>query len=457
MKHLPYSRRKLLKQIMSLSVGATALTSSQILFLNGAHADTNACTFTDPDEYKALVCIFLYGGNDSLNMLVPMAGEARSHYEILRQDLVRTNCLEIFPSQAINGGLGFVPEMQALKDLFDQGALAIQAGVGPLVEPLTLNGSPIPGATAYPNGLYAHDVQQGTWQRGADVNQSGFGWAGRMMDALHATQTDNQYLRSISLAGQNLWESGIEHSPYSLSTDGLAYFDLYNKGHLQGVRAPIAQQYINEYAPEHLLERAYINTFRAANDNATALQVLLDNTEDITTPFPSENGLASQLEHVAKLIRVGKENNLARQVFFVGMGGFDTHANQISEHPLLLKQVSDAMAAFYNATIEQGIENQVTSFTMSDFGRNPVFNGRGTDHGWTGNQLILGGSVNADVYGHIPEQKLNMSLTPSTATEEMFASLAKWFGVSECERHLIFPNLNKFALTNGSLSVDYFS
>ena len=253
----------------------------------------------------------------------------------------------------------------------------------------------------------------------------------------------------------------------SLSRRPIETIDIFHKGKTKelDIRKPIAEDLLNNSQYNNVLDQAYADSLKAAENNARALEDDFNNIIDLTTDF-SEGYLSKQLETVTKMIRIGKEKGLTRQIFIVGTGGFDTHENQEASHPKLLANVSNSLAEFYQSTVEMGVENEVTSFTLSEFGRTLGPNadeGVGTDHGWAGHQFILGGAVKGDLYGELLPQsqatldRMNGGLAPTTASEEMHASLAQWFGVSRVNCNEIFINLKSFVNDNEALRVDYFS
>ena len=458
------TRRQFMKKALTASAGVAALSTMELGLMKSAFAQ-NSCA---NGEYKALVCVFLYGGNDSYNMLVPMRGDALADYQGMRGKLARNDALEIYPTgHNISGGIGFVPEMQSLKNLFDSGKLAIQGNVGTLVKPLVgSNGKLLEGIIPKPLTLASHSAQASTWQRGAESNQAGIGgtgWSGRMMDSLICQQTDDHFLQSISFGGQNLWQVGANNRPYSLDTDSIKKISMFHKDNELGKRLPIIENLLQNQKYENILQQAYAETLKRAENNARNIETDIDDITDLTTEFP-EGGLSEQFKVVTKLMRLGKSRGLKRQVFLVGIGGFDTHEEQDKRHSGLLENVSNSLASFYQSTIEMGMEENVTSFTMSEFGRNLVPNeSLGTDHGWAGHQLILGGAVKGGLYGDILTQSqetldnLGGGLVPTTATEEMYASLAQWFGLNRANCDDVFPNLKNFVDEGKALNIDYFT
>ena len=448
MKDSNINRRHFLKNSILGGLGAMAYTSSGLRMVSAATGNN--------EDYKALVCVFLFGGNDSYNMFTPLHGGARLAYEEVRSNLARPLGLEVYPSNRVfEAGLGFDQQMGALKTLFDEGHLAIQGNVGALIRPiLDSSGNVISGAK-YPQGLYAHDASQQNWMRGADLNQKFGGWGGRMLDTWHEKGLvgDANFIRNVSISGSNLWQYGDLYQPYSVGLSGKIPTRFLTRGNrLQSIRQHAINQYRANFQTADHLEKAFFNLYDNAIDNNKSLISQLTSVAGSNIVFPNSS-LGKQLNTVCKLIEIGKKTAVGRQVFFVGLGGFDTHKGQNNSHPKLMHTVSEAMASFYRHTEAKGIENHVTSFTMSDFGRTLRSNGDGTDHGWAGHQLILGGGVDGNkIYGDMPNQTGSTSLIPTTSNEQMFASLARWFGIADNDINSIFPNHRYF-----DSSVDYFS
>ncbi|UAA37408.1 DUF1501 domain-containing protein [Paraneptunicella aestuarii] len=440
MKDLRINRRAFIKQAVMGSLGAAAYVSSGLRMVSAAA--------TPGSDYKALVCVFLYGGNDSFNMFTPMTGASRQAYEDVRGNLARPLGLEVTPANmTFADGIAFDQNMSALRTLFNNGALAIQGNVGPLVVPMYNSDGSVNSNAKKPHGLYAHDGSQENWMRGADLNQKMGGWGGRMLDSWHnnnAVQEAN-FIRDISLGGTNTWQQGIRYSPYATNSDGFIETSFLTTGTgLLSTRTNAINNYRTNFSTSNRLQQAFFDLYSSAIDNNASLATQIAAVADSTVTYPATN-LGTQLNTVAKLIEIGRANGVGRQIFFVGLGGFDTHKNQVNTHPALLTTLSEALASFYQDTQVKGIENEVTTFTMSEFGRSLRSNGDGTDHGWAGHQLILGGSVDGNkIYGDMPEQTVDFNLIPTTANEQMFASLATWFGVSQPDINELFPNLHQF-------------
>lgn len=260
-------------------------------------------------------------------------------------------------------------------------------------------------------------------------------------------------MRSISLVGSNFWQTGAFHNSYSIPVSGEISTNYLEHGHTGWIRRNAINELRKTAPSDHILMSAFSEIHNNAVDNNQALGQQLAAVPESVTVFP-DIPLAQQLKAVSKLMEIGRSKGLRRQMFFVGLGGFDTHNGQNASHPNLMGMTSDAMASFYNYTVEKGLDNNVTAFTMSDFGRTLRPNGDGTDHGWAGHQLILGGAVaGGRIYGDMPFQTPLTSLVPTTSNEQMFAALAKWYGVNDdAILKEIFPNLKNF----GSSNINYF-
>lgn len=438
------SRRDLLKRALQGSLGLAAMSSLQLTAMSHALAAQSASV----NDYKALVCVFLFGGNDSANMLIPLAGDSLNAYQQARQSLAVSGALPINPRTAVADGVGFHPALAPLQPLFSAGPLAVISGVGALQQP-TSKLQVQQGKAVLPKNLYSHNDQQATWMRGQEPLNLDRGWGAQMLELL---QTNPDFSSCISLSGTNLWQRGQLLQPFGLSAKGVPGLTAHAGNSGRAVLMKNLQTAL--LAPQtHPLANLYAQSHSAAQARSVIIADALSQAPALNTVFASDNNLAQQLQMVARLISVQARLGVGRQVFFVGMGGFDTHDDQNTVHPALLGSLSSALLSFYQATEELGVAQQVTAFTMSDFGRTLSSNGDGTDHGWAGNQLVLGGAVKGgDIYGQLLEQRLGSEwdlgggrMIPTTANVQLFASLASWFGLSERQRLQIFPALSAFA------------
>jgi len=457
------NRRQFLRRSITAALGGVGLTSA-LGNLSLVAAATRSPTGVFPD-YRALVCVFLHGGNDSFNTVVPYSGAARTAYQNARpalalgQSAIQAMALNPLPAVGgMPGGLpsdgssyGLHPAMPELRALFNNQRCAIVANVGPLLAPLTQ--AQYQGNTGLaPAQLFSHDDQANLWQTSRADDANADGWGGRIADLLYAGNPNQQLPMTISLAGQALFQRGSLINQYVMSAGGIeriAYLNTYQNE--AGVAA--FNQLHAANAQAHMFERAYADATRRSISTYQMVEQALAVPPALTTVFPNSN-LGGQLRQVARLIHARNALNMRRQVFFVALGGFDTHDLQIDEHTRVLGELSQALSAFHAATVEMGVANQVTSFTASDFGRTVSTNGDGTDHGWGGHHFVLGGAVRGGrFYGQMPSLLQNGNpddagygqLIPTLAVDQYAATLARWFGVEPSDLPLLYPRLGQFA------------
>ena len=406
-------------------------------------------------DYRALVCVFLFGGNDSFNMLVPNTTPEYNAYAASRQNLalLQNDLLPITPASLSGPDFGLHPAMGAVQGLFQSGEAAFVTNVGPLIQPTTLD-EILNDAATLPPQLFSHNDQQDQWASLRGNVPTKTGWAGRMADLMRIGVADQQMSTNASLFGTNLFQSADETVAYVMGPGGPLQFegfsttpgDILNEQRLAFLRVLDAQY-------DTIYERGYRDVQRRAIDAADRVSAALANAPDFNTPFP-QSQLGTQLQTVARLIAVRDELEMQRQVFFVAAGGFDSHDDQNLNQPGLLGGVSDAIGAFQAVVRDElAIPENVTTFTQSDFGRTLTSNGDGTDHAWGGNQLVVGGAVNGgDLYGNYPSLALNGPedvgggrFIPSTSADQYAATLASWFGIPDADLDVVAPNLVNFA------------
>ena len=447
------ARRDFLRQACCAAVGSTGVLSTLAqLRLIGAVAAAGASRVRAaavPADYKALVCVFLYGGNDGSNTIIPTSATDYSDYARVRGALAvsQSSLLPIAPRRHSDGrSYGLHPAVPELQRQFQQGRLAILANVGTLVQPVTL--AQFRNNQALPPQLFAHNEQATQWQSSVPDRPFQTGWGGRVADLVNTFNANNQISMSISLTGQNSFQVGQSVSQFSVGSGGITPM---------GVGATIAGgvRRIVASAPPNLLEAAFGGVTRTAIDDNALLGSLLQTAPTLRTAFPNSN-LGRQLRMVATLISLAPALRLKRQIFFCSIQGFDTHALQLPSHGPLLAEVSAALAAFYDATVELAVANLVTAFTASDFGRTYTINTDGTDHGWGNQQFVIGGAVQGgDIYGTMPSLALGGPddtgqgrWLPTTSVDEYSATLATWFGVSATDLPVVLPNIGRFAKPN---------
>jgi uncharacterized protein (DUF1501 family) len=405
-------------------------------------------------DYKALVCIFLYGGNDSWSMLVPRSTAEYSAYAASRRNLAiaREALLPVAP--ASGGDFGMHPSMSGLAGLFESGRCAAVANVGPLIQPLTRE-QYVARSGLIPPQLFSHNDQQTQWHTLRGRMTSRTGWAGRVADTLAGQLSGQQLPTNVSLSGTTVFQAGTTAVPYVMGEGGPQAFKAFGGTSLQAARRAAFDRLLAE---EHasLYEREFADVHQRAVNQAGVVSAALASAPALTTPFPGNSSLAAQLKTVARMIAVRQQLGMSRQIFFVATGGFDTHSGQLEDQPGLLGNLSASLAAFYSATVELGVAGQVTAFTQSDFGRSLTSNGNGSDHAWGGVQLVVGGSVSGrEIYGEYPELQIGGErdigggrLIPAVSSDQYVATLAGWFGVEDAQIPAIAPAIGNFSVRN---------
>jgi uncharacterized protein (DUF1501 family) len=405
------------------------------------------------DDYRALVCVFLHGGNDSFNMLVPRSNAEYAVYENARQNLAipQADLLPISPLTPDGTDYGLHPSMAGVRDLFESGAASFVANVGPLVEP-TSKDDYFNQSVVVPSQLFSHNDQQDQWHTLKGANTSKTGWAGRMADLIRTSVADQMMATNASLSGNIPFLSADETVAYVMGPRGPLQFEGFSTDACTPQNEQrLAFQRIIEAQYGSIYERGFAEVQRRAIDAADLVTAAIEAAPPLATVFP-DSGLGTQLQTVARLIASRDQLSMKRQIFFVGTGGFDSHDDQEQNQPGLLQGVNDAMTAFYDATVELGIANSVTTFTQSDFGRTLTSNGDGTDHAWGGNQIVVGGAVNGrEIYGTYPLLQLGGDddvgggrMIPTTSADQFAATLAKWFGIPDADLDIVAPHIDNF-------------
>ena len=397
-------------------------------------------------DYRALVSVFLFGGNDANNMVVPLDETRHASYRRARPALAleRSTLVPLGDS-----GYGAHPSMAALRPLFEVGRAAVVANVGPLMVPTTA-AQVRARSVALPSNLYSHSDQQLTWQSALADTPGRNGWAGRFLERLVAEGVTNRGYSALSLAGSNLWQSGDRGLvPYRVSSSGDFGFDFFDPGGTDplsvAVNSLLRETQVDPFA------HTWVQMMTRSIDNQRILSDALS-ASALATPFPG-SGLGRQLQMAARLIGARDRLGLKRQCFFTSLGGFDTHGDdQLQRQNELLGEMAAAMAAFQAAMAELGVEREVTLFTGSDFGRTLATNGQGTDHGWGAHQWVLGGSVRGSrVVGRFPELAVGGTddvgqgvWVPSLAVDQLAGELGRWFGADEALLDDVLPRLRHF-------------
>ena len=408
-----------------------------------------AAVMAGATDYRALVCLFLFGGNDGNNTVMPYDEYAAyqqvrgSEINIPKDSLLKINA----PSQG--AAFGLHPALPELQSLYTQGKLAILANVGTLVQPITradyLAGAP------RPDSLFSHSDQQGQWQssvvRSTDP-ASQTGWGGRTADAAAAI-AGGSFPLVVSVAGIPLFTTGVNSRPL-VPGSGLQGFgtDTISNARYSALRALLTLDTSNP------LVGSASSIGSSAIDNTNTLNAALASATALQTSFPATT-LGKQFQQIARIISVRSALGMKRQIFFASLSGFDTHSDELATQQTLLAEVSQALGAFYASTVELGVADAVTAFTLSDFGRTfQPASGGGTDHAWGSHHFILGGSVKGgDFYGTYPALALagpddasnEGRWIPTTAVDEYGATLARWLGVDDNSLTTVFPNLGRFS------------
>ena len=463
------SRRAFLRRSRQLAIAGTA--SSWALGLTGIG---EAAAFSAGSDYKALVCIFLYGGNDHNSTLIPFdsanydlysairgggPGQSAGGITLARSSLAAT-ALAPSGGQVLTNNLQYAlaPEMTRLKARFDEGRMAPLLNVGPLSAPLTLTQYQSSNLIANPRPakLFSHNDQQSTWQS-SKPEGAGDGWGGRMGDLALSSNT-NALFTCISATGNAVFLSGQQALTYQVSANGALAVNGLKNALFGSSAASAALRTLMTQTSMNVLEAEYNRVAKRSIDAEGVVAAALQPITLATSfrPATGRNPLAEQLQVVARLIAAHQPLGAKRQVFMVSMGGFDLHDSLIGKQGGLLGQLDFAMDAFYRATIELGLSDKVTTFTASDFGRTLQSNGDGSDHGWGAHHFILGGAVNGGrYYGVAPQISVSSNdqvgqgrLLPTVSVDQYAATLASWFGVSASELPSVAPNIGRFSSSN---------
>lgn len=444
------SRREFVKRASVLSfLGAGAPFALNLASIGAASAQT-------APGYRAIVCLFLFGGNDHTNTLVPYDPAEHAEYVNARQsiafarDALTPTATAPVASQG-NRPFAFHPALTAFKSLYDQGRLAVVANVGPLVVPTTLaqyRNRSVP----LPPKLFSHNDQQSVWQANQPVGEGArLGWGGRMGDLL-AAQNGQTIFTCISAAGNAVFMSGQEVLQYQVGANGSIAFNALS-GNLYGSSsAGSAYRRVITRTSGHLFENQLGQVVsRSISANAT-LAASLPPASSLAPAIPAGNNLAAQLNVVARIIAARGGLGATRQVFFVSAGGYDNHDFLLDEHNRRLAAVNAAVDAFWQWLVQLQMESSVTLFTASDFGRTLTSNGDGSDHGWGAHHFVVGGAVQGGtIYGTFPQVRFGTpedvgqgNLLPTTSVDQYAATLGRWLGVADANMPDVLPNIVNF-------------
>jgi uncharacterized protein (DUF1501 family) len=458
------SRRAFVQRLGQLGLaGAAAPWALNLAAMSEAAAQSTSAT-----DYKALVCVFLYGGNDHYNSLVPFDTVSYANYQRIRtgialqRDAVAATALPVGTgagtAAAPGNGLdlsrqvALAPELGSLKPLFEGGDLGILLNIGTLIQPTT-KAQYTAANVPLPPKLFSHNDQQSVWQS-SNPEGATSGWGGRMGD-LFLSGNGKTTFTCVNASGNAVYMSGREAVQYQVSTTGAVA--------LRALAAPLfgsqacsnaLRQLVTAPHP-HLMRAEYTRVTSRAIEAQATLSTALATTRPIQTIFPNGT-LSQQLQMVARMIAARDQLSVKRQVFFVSLGGFDLHDFLLTNHPGLLSQIGESLKSFHAAMGELGVANKVTTFTASDFGRTLSSNGDGSDHGWGSHHFILGGAVQGGrFYGRLPEVAVNGPddvgqgrLLPTLAVDQLAATLATWMGVNNSDLPLVVPNIGNYSVRN---------
>ena len=443
-------RRKLLK----------LLAASGVL----AAVERNTALAQTAPGYKALVCIFLQGGNDGENTLIRYDNAGYQKYASIRIPASEINIpqAQLKPIQpaSMSTPFGFHPACAPLQTLFNQNKLAVIANMGMLIRPSTKVGLETQGAPR-PANLFSHSEQEQALQSGDASGFTRVGWGGRVADKLDPFNPGTLFPGLVSTGTMRIFASGRTSIPLAVPEN--PYFTLYSSGNNQFQYDVLRDAALREILAQDLTNTYDLGARLLAEEGLAAssvVQPILQSTTSIVKPFFSalNSSIANQLKTVALLIEGRAQTQMKRQVFYAHQWGYDTHGSQASQHQTLLGDLSLAVKAFQDAISALGVANGVTAFTLSDFGRTfkPAGNG-GTDHAWGNYAFVVGGAVRGgDFYGTLPAQTLNGPddlgkegrWIPTTSLEQYGATLTRWLGIADSDLPYVFPNIAAFANTN---------
>lgn len=453
-----YNRRDFLRTAGLVSMGLTTPLTS--LFKLNALKAASLDNSNRDDAYKALVCLYLGGGNDSFNMLIPRGDAEYNEYAITRSNLAIPQN-ELVPINILNGNgksFGLHPSMPDVANIFNGNHLAFINNVGTLIQPTTKQQF-YDNSVPLPLGLFSHADQTQQWQTANPGQRTAIGWAGKVADLISDMNGNQNISMNISLSGTNIFQYGNSSVEFSIDPYGGAN-NIYGYGSDWGVnigRTQALDQMMNRQYSD-IYEKSYMNVLKTAHDGSQQFSEAIANVSDFNTVFEDDE-VSQSFNMIAKVIAAREDLGAQRQIFFIEYGTWDHHDELLNNQQEMLSIVNNGLKSFAQVLNELGVFDQVTTFTMSDFSRTLTSNGNGTDHAWGENVLIMGGAVNGKkFYGEYPSLELGNNielgdgvLLPTTANDLYFAELALWLGITPSELETIFPNIGNFYDVNSGV------
>lgn len=450
MNNYQYNRRNFLKAAGLVSAGLSTAKSSLFNLRNiGAVAGQEAAAAGD---YKALVCLYLGGGSDSFNILVPRGASEYAEYAATRSNLALAQD-QLLPISPINvGGIeyGLHPMMTNIQQFFNQGKACMISNIGSLIQPVTK--SDFYNETApLPLGLFSHSDQMNQWQTASPSVRLIKGWAGRISDLLYEVNTNTNISMNVSFAGTNVFQSSDGKIEFSVNNDGAIGLSGYGDTYNYRPQRSTAIDELLAFPYNDPFKDSYKDIFRTSIDSNLKFNQAIKKVP-VFNSFFTDDYLSNNFKMAAKIMAAREDLGFTKQIFYIDIGGWDTHDSLLGEQDYLLMLVDRALGEFHAAIDELGLTDNVVTFTMSEFGRTLTSNGNGTDHAWGGNVMAIGGPVKGNsIYGTYPSLVLDNDLDigggvliPTLSNDLYFSELALWLGVPASELNTIFPNLSNF-------------
>lgn len=453
-KNRRIARRKFIKYLSSLGLGISTSNALGGLHLLQHHGFYNNAVFYD-GNYKALICIYLSGGNDSFNMLVPMEAKAYADYASTRSELAieRTRLLPIRPLNTNGVEYGLHPVMKNVQRLFETEKLAFVVNIGTLIQP-TAPEEVLKESVPLPLGLFSHSDQTHQWMTGWPHERTLKGWGGKIADRMRSVNPSGEISMNISLSGTNVFQQGHHTIEFSVSVEdellgiinyGMEDYSTYWSEYTRGIDSTLERNYA------HPFDRTYAEVLRKARDAYRDFNAAMQQVGPLQTPF-GDDELSKAMRRIVQIIKANQYLGFQRQIYFVEVPGWDNHDELLNNHAELLESLDTAVGSLWDGLVEIAAQDQVVVFVMTEFARTLTSNGNGTDHAWGGNVFVFGGQVRGRrFYGEYPDLSLGaermiyrQALVPTLATDLYFAELAKWFGLHNSDIHDIFPNLSNF-------------